>query len=216
MSTLTLTRRRNMINGIAVKIDVIVDGSKVGTLTNGGRLEVTLPDIRDHVLRLQPKPGVSKAEGPYNIPQGHDAVGEVFLPISAFAPKWKCNLTISPSTAQAVLYKNAAEELTQAFAVSWLKNGYGPGGLVLEQMAQQGYHIVRVDFEVQLDRLHTVVHTSSGLKAPMDELYADMVGDAEPFTLPNASDRLRIQRSVLQQLGQELPSLRITGNSIFL
>ena len=216
MATLTLTRRRSLINGIAVKIDVYVDGAKVGTIANGGRLEVTLPDIRSHVLRLQPVPGVSKAEGPYNIPEGYDAVGEIYLPVSAFAPKWKCNLTTSPSTAQAVRFKNAEEELTQAFALSWLKNGYGPGGLVRRHMADQGYHIVRVDFEVQLDRLHTLVHTSSGLKAPMDELYADMVDGAAPFTLPNASDRLRIQRAVLQQLAQEEPSLRVTGNSIFL
>lgn len=133
------------------------------------------------------------------------------------APRPEANPPLKePVKSHADRVKEAAENLTHAFAVSWLKNAFCPGGVVTGGMAQDGHRITKVVFQVQRDRLHTMVYTAAGLSAPFDELYADLVDGGQPYLIPDPADQARIQQAVLDQLRQEAPYFRIVGNTIHL
>lgn len=167
--------------------------------------------------RPEPRPTPKPTPRPAPRPEPKPTPKPAPKPTPRPAPEREANPPLKePVKSHAEQMKEAAEKLTHAFAVSWLKNAFCPGGVVTGGMAQDGHRITKVDFEVQHDRLHTMVYTAAGLKAPFDELYADMVDGGKPFTIPSASDRARIQRAVLDQLRQEAPYFRIIGNTIHL
>lgn len=171
MRKLVITRKKNLITAVAVKFAVKLDGQSVGTLGNGGTLQIPISDGRHTLSFVNNIPGSAKQVPPAQIiPAGSgdcSAAIEIRSAVFGLSAQWDCKL-------------NCADESNRSDSVLRL------AGFLMLEMSQKGPHSPEAKMQqfrnAGLDlHIHYSIGPTCVTVTPDERREGRVVG--EPFTI---------------------------------